>query len=95
VGIGFIGARNATQLQLDSNGNPIVAYSGSDYFRIARQDGSSWAVQTVVEKAKFPLGQQTSFRLAPDGATHVSYFDVADTNPLIGQIHYGKGISTG
>ena len=50
VDIGFIGARNLTQLQLDGEGRPVVAYSGSDLLRVARLEGSEWTVQTVVER---------------------------------------------
>lgn len=92
VDIGFIGARNLTQLQLDGEGRPVVAYSGSDLLRIARLEGSEWTVQTVVERGGRPLGQQTSFRMAADGTAHIAYFDVESTNPLGGTVHYGKGV---
>ena len=95
VDIGFIGARNLTQLQLDGQGRPVVAYSGSDVLRIARLEGSEWTVQTVVERSNRPLGQQTSFRLAADGTAHVAYFDVEKTNPLGGTVHYAKGVPGG
>lgn len=60
---GFIGARNITDVALDSRGNPWVAYSDEKLLRLAVWDGSEWRIDTVEDAGSATLGQLVSLAL--------------------------------
>ena len=88
---GFVGARNITSLDLDSKGNPWIAYSDEQKLKLAVWDGSGWQLQTVVDAESKTLGQLVSMKLDFQDQPHLTYFEVTNKGPLEGLIKYAKG----
>ena len=88
---GFIGARNITDVALDSRGNPWVAYSDEKLLRLAVWDGSEWRIDTVVDAGSATLGQLVSLALDFQDRPHIAYFEVTDKSPLDGVVKYAFG----
>ena len=65
--VGFTGARKTSSIVLDSEQNPIVAYSDESVINLASSDGSEWTLETVVEAGGLPFGQQVSMALTSMG----------------------------
>jgi hypothetical protein len=89
--VGFDFARNATSLELDSAGNPYVAYSGESTIRFAYKIGGFWQIEvvdTIVDNAGYRFGEQVDLLRDSDGNFHLVSFDVTGSNPLVGRILY-------
>ncbi len=88
---GVDGARNATGLKLDGEGNPHVAYSGESTIKFAYKVGDAWqidVVDTIDNNAGSRFGQQVDLERDGTGNWHLVSFDVTGSNPLIGNILY-------
>ncbi len=89
--IGFSFARNATSLELEPSGNPVVAYSGESSIKIATKAGASWQIEVVDEidnNAGSRFGEQVDLVRDRAGNWHLVSFDVRSPNPLSGAILY-------
>jgi hypothetical protein len=89
VRIGFEGARRITSLDLDPDGNPVVAYADTSGVWLARPgtDGT-WASGPVATAGDRPLGQLVSMEVDDAGTPHVAFFEVTGNGPLSGRIVY-------
>ena len=88
---GFVGARNITSVAVDGGGNPWIAYSDDKNLKLARWDGSSWQIETVVNDGSATLGQLVSLKLDSKDQPHIAYFEVSSKRPLDGVVKYAKG----
>ena len=89
---GFVGARNITSVAVDGGGNPWIAYSDEKNLKLARWDGSSWQIETVVNAGSATtLGQLVSLKLDSKDQPHIAYFEVSSKRPLDGVVKYAKG----
>ena len=60
-------------LTLDSMGNPVIAYTGSNgWLRYAAWNGSSWRLETV--DAMSVISRYTDVAIDPAGGPHISYY---------------------
>ena len=88
VSIGFSGARNLTSLALRSGGRMDLAYGDAQAVVYARNDGSGWVRDTVldVSGAETTLGQMTSLALGPGGRPFIAYYEATQLSPLEGVV---------
>ncbi|MCH8280453.1 MAG: DUF3179 domain-containing protein [Chloroflexi bacterium] len=93
VSAGFFGARKTSSLVLDGDDSPILAYSDEKVIKIARQEGSQWKIETVLDGGDPPLGQQVSLALDGDGVLHLTFADVTSKGSpgVKGSIKYARG----
>jgi len=75
--------RSWPSIAVDDNGSPRIAYEynapGALWadLRIARKPGASWIVETVDGGAD-DVGAHASIAIAPDGASHIAYYDATN-----------------
>jgi hypothetical protein len=86
---GFTGARNITSIDLDSNGQPWIAYSDEAVMKLAQPGNSDSQIETVAESAPdAPFGQILSLELDGADAPHIAFATVSSKQPLDGTISY-------
>jgi hypothetical protein len=88
-------ARNATNLKLDGEGNPHVAYSGESTIKVASKVGDTWlidVVDTIEKNTGSRFGQQVDLEQDGAGNWHLASFDVTGSHPLNGKILYYRKI---
>ena len=87
---GFTGARNITSIDIDSAGNPWIAFSDESVLKLARRVAGAWEIETVVESdpATAPLGQIVSLKLDGSDRPHLAYSVISDKRELDGSIWY-------
>ncbi len=75
--------RSWPSVAVDDNGAPRIAYeyrAGSNSpgdLRIARKPGASWIVE-VVDGGADDVGSNASLAIAPDGGSHIAYYDATN-----------------
>lgn len=89
---GQTGARNSTSIALDSNGNPVIAYSDQDSVKIAVLNGTAWTTETIATATDDEFGQIVSLKLDADDNAHVVFAETTQRSPLEGIVKYALGI---
>ena len=90
---GFEGARNITSIQVDGEGNPVIAYSDTSNIKVARWNGSGWDTETLTtrkDRGK-EFGQLVSLKLDGTGRAHLTWFEITERGPLDGVVMYALG----
>lgn len=88
VAIAFEGARRITDIDVDANGIPRIAFADQEVVRFAVRDLGAWDVQDVATAGGRPLGQQVSVRVDRNGLPHIATYEVTSNGPLTGVIAY-------
>ncbi len=89
------GARSVVSLALDSQGNPVIAYSDQESIKLAWQRDGQWQVETVQRADGDPLGQTVSLALDASDTPHLTYYVATDLREggLDGVVFYLRGVS--
>lgn len=87
---GFTGARNITDIVIDIQGRPWVAYSDEQTLHLAVKYDGAWQTQTVVEADANPLGQIVSLAVDSDGMPHLVYSVITNKTELDGTVWYAQ-----
>ncbi|MCH7736914.1 MAG: hypothetical protein IH872_05870 [Chloroflexi bacterium] len=90
---GFFGARKNSEVVLDPDGSPIVAYSDESVVKLAAWNGDGWDIQTVATGGDEDLGQQVSLALDSQGVLHLTFADVRQKSRpgVLGTVMYARG----
>ncbi len=82
-------------LALDSQGNPVIAYSDQESIKLAWQRDGQWQVETVQRADGDPLGQTVSLALDASDTPHLTYYVATDLREggLDGVVFYLRGVS--
>lgn len=88
VEIGFTGARRITDIDVDSDGTPYIAFADTTVVRLATEGGGGWEVEDVAAAGSLPLGQLVSLELDDAAVTHIATYEVTSPDPLDGVIVY-------
>jgi len=92
--VGFLFARNATQLRIDPAGEAFVAYTGESSVKLARKTGGGWRIEivdTIQNNTGSRFGEQVDLERDASGQWHLVTFDVLGSSPLQGRILYYRG----
>ncbi len=84
---GMHGARNIVDIELDSNGRPVLAYQSRSVTYIARGNGSGFDIEELPASSAVELRQQVSFSLDRTDRIHLTYW----LNGQPGQVCYARG----
>jgi hypothetical protein len=86
---GFTGARNITSIDLDSGGQPWIAYSDEAVMKLAQPGDGGSQIEVVAEADPgAPFGQILSLELDGSDAPHIAFATVTNKQPLAGTIAY-------
>jgi hypothetical protein len=86
--LGMHGARNIVDLDLDSSGDPVLAYQSRSVTYIARWNGSGFDIEQLPVADGEELRQEVSMELDGADRIHLSFWIESATGP--GQICYAR-----